>query len=49
MRRREVWDWVRFAHEEEREKKVRNYEINKIIVCKATITVYIYTVTVANE
>ena len=32
----------------ERKKKVRNWEINKIIVYTATVTVYIYTVTVVN-
>ena len=32
----------------ERKKKVQNWEINKIIIYTATVTVYIYTVTIAN-
>ena len=32
----------------ERKKKVQNWEINKIIIYTATVTVYICTVTVTN-
>ena len=45
MRRGEVTEFV--EHGEEREKKGSKREINKIINGRATVTVYIYTVTVA--
>ena len=32
-----------FSEEEEREKREPNWEINKIIICKVTVTVHIYT------
>ena len=45
MRRWEVTEFV--EHREEREKKMSEREINKIINGRATVTVYIYTVVVA--
>ena len=49
--RRRWWgredDWVGFVDGEEREKKGAKCEINKILICKATVTVHICTIIVA--
>ena len=45
MRRGEVTEFV--EHREEREKKMSERKINKIINGRVTITVYIYTIIVA--